>query len=128
MILKPSQITAVIDTREQLTLDLAATLATKTGTLVTEDYFGGAGLENHVAIKRQEPARSAGLLWVVTATDSNKTGRCNDYWLIPCGPWSLNPPGRRSKLANGGRKTDTQPCRWLAGGLDDLGAAGGAGW
>lgn len=50
-VLKPSQITAIIDTREQLPLDLSP-LATKVGTLVTGDY-SVAGLENHVAIERK---------------------------------------------------------------------------
>ena len=49
--LKPDQITAVIDTREQLPLDLSP-LRTTTGTLSTGDY-SVLGLEHVVAIERK---------------------------------------------------------------------------
>ncbi len=49
--LKPEQVTAVIDTREQLPLDLAP-LRTVAGTLATGDY-SVAGLEHVVAIERK---------------------------------------------------------------------------
>jgi len=49
--LKPEQVVAVIDTREQLPLDLAP-LRTTGGTLATGDY-SVAGLEHVVAIERK---------------------------------------------------------------------------
>jgi len=49
--LKPESVTAVIDTREQLPLDLSP-LQTITGTLVTGDY-SVVGLEHVVAIERK---------------------------------------------------------------------------
>jgi len=49
--LRPEQVTAVIDTREQLPLDLAP-LQTITGTLATGDY-SIRGLEHVVAIERK---------------------------------------------------------------------------
>lgn len=49
--LRPEQVTAIIDTREQLPLDLAP-LAVELGTLATGDY-SVKGLENIVAIERK---------------------------------------------------------------------------
>jgi ERCC4-type nuclease len=49
--LRPDQVTAIIDTREQRPLDLAP-LATITGTLTTGDY-SVVGLENIIAVERK---------------------------------------------------------------------------
>jgi ERCC4-type nuclease len=50
--LRPDQVTAIIDTREQRPLDLAP-LATITGTLNTGDY-SVVGLETIIAVERKE--------------------------------------------------------------------------
>src|SRR4051812_30744277 len=52
--LRPEQVTAVIDTREQLRLDLSP-LKTVDGTLATGDY-SVFGLENFIAIERKSEA------------------------------------------------------------------------
>ena len=57
--LRPDQVTAIVDTREQQPLDLAP-LRSVAGTLATGDY-SVQGLEGIVAIERQEPARPAGV-------------------------------------------------------------------
>jgi len=49
--LKPEQVTAVIDTREQIPLDLRP-LGMVDGTLTTGDY-SVVGLEHHIAIERK---------------------------------------------------------------------------
>lgn len=51
MTLKPEQVTAIVDSREQMPLDLSP-LATTSGSLPTGDY-SVRGLENHVAIERK---------------------------------------------------------------------------
>jgi ERCC4-type nuclease len=58
---KPDQITAIIDSREQLPLDLTP-LAMVAGTLVTGDY-SVRGLEKHVAIERKSLNDLLALLW-----------------------------------------------------------------
>lgn len=49
--LRPEDVTAIVDTREQLPLNLAP-LQTRVGTLATGDY-SVAGLEHHVTIERK---------------------------------------------------------------------------
>ncbi len=58
--LKPAQVTAIVDTREQLPLNLDP-LQVTVGTLATGDY-SLAGLQNHVAVERKSEADLLGCI------------------------------------------------------------------
>ena len=80
--LRPEHVVAIIDTREQLPLDLSP-LQSVAGSLTTGDY-SVRGLESIIAIERKG---LSDLLGCVGQERERLTARFYGYWPIPSGPW-----------------------------------------
>jgi ERCC4-type nuclease len=76
--LRPEQVTAIIDTREQLPLDLSP-LGSTSGTLATGDY-SVKGLEHVVAVERKSLADLLGCVGQHRERFDRKPNGC---WRIP---------------------------------------------